>query len=441
MSAEAETIRKILESAERFGPHEEVIELQDGAQEPDQSTAHPLTKFVEVDMQVRPPIWVTPGFIAEGLVAIAGSGGVGKTTALLPLAMVAAGLYATTVELAPREWRHVVYVTEDIDQAMRIVTGITQHGNLGIDPEQVRERFHLVEAVRLDPAYAVQAGAAYREQFTRMVGTVEVLPLVVFDTKSAVFEQENENDNAQASRIVAALKQQFADLPCWVIGHVTKANLGRADDLSMRGGGAFGDDAHQTLFLIQEKEDRYLIKGKVRFEPKWPELQIMSHCANVAATDVFGNPENITLRWGIAQPPIKSRKEVASEAAEAQRKDDARQLREDVRAAVETAWATEQPLNKTMVCGKLGGKKQVVSNVINSLLSESWLFEVIVPKEQRLMHNRSVYLVNFSTTEREQFLATGVPPEAKLVVPKTFRKGPESAVPEFSPESAEEVAK
>ena len=375
-------------------------------------------------MQVKPPKWVIPGFIAEGLVAAAGSGGVGKTTALLPLAMVAAGLHGALTELAPRQWRHVVYVTEDVDQALRIVTGITQHGNLGIDPEQVRERLHIVSAVRLDPAYAVQAGAAYRAQFTRTVGSVAVLPLVVFDTKSAVFEQENENDNAQASRIVAALKQQFADLPCWVVGHVAKANFGRAEATSMRGGGAFGDDAHQTIFLITEGEDRYLIKGKVRFEPKWPELQIVSYCACVVAPDVFGNPETVNLRWGIAQPPTKSRKDAAREAVEAKRKGDAGQLRDNVRAAVDLAWATGLPLNKTQLKAKIGHRAEDVSACIEILLSEAWLYEVGIPTKERIVASKASFLVNFTTQEHESFIESGVVPDAKLVVPQSWKKVP-----------------
>jgi len=416
----------------------ELLEAASEPCKPEPHAPHLLAKFVSIDMQVKPPKWVIPGFIAEGLVAIAGSGGVGKTTALLPLAMVAAGLHGATTELAPREWRHVVYITEDVDQAMRIVTGITQHGNLGINPEQVRERLHIVSAVRLDPVYAVQAGVAYRQQFTRTVGAVDVLPLVVFDTKSAVFEQENENDNAQASRIVAALKQQFSDLPCWVIGHVAKANFGRPDATSMRGGGAFGDDAHQTMFLIQEKEDRYLIEGKVRFEPKWQELQIVSYCASVVAPDVFGNIETVNLRWGIAQPPVQGRKEAKQDSQEQAKKDDAANLRDEVRKVVDAAWAGRLPLNRKGVMGVVKGHRtQDVSSCIENLINEGWLHEVDVPAKERTNNKRSTFLVNFTTAEHEAFTCDGKLPEAKLVIPQSWKKAVIPSIPEPEQEISE----
>ncbi len=58
---------------------------------------HPLARYVDIGGTPTPPRWVIPGFIGHG---------VGKTTALLPLAMTAAGLHGD--DLMPRQWRHVV---------------------------------------------------------------------------------------------------------------------------------------------------------------------------------------------------------------------------------------------------------------------------------------------------------------------------------------------
>ena len=153
--------------------------LLESATEPakPEPNVHPLARYVEIDAKVKPPRWVIPGFIGHGVTSIAGTHGVGKTTALLPLALTAAGLHGT--DLMPRHWRHVVYITEDVEQAFRILAGITGHSNLGINLEALRERFHIVEALRLDPAFVASVGATYREQFTRTVEGVEVLPLVV----------------------------------------------------------------------------------------------------------------------------------------------------------------------------------------------------------------------------------------------------------------------
>lgn len=222
-------------------------------------SVHPLALFINFDDTPKAPRWVIPGFIGHGVVIVAGAHGVGKTTALLPLAMVAAGLHAAGDPLSPREWRHVVYIVEDIEQARRILAGITGSGGPGLDINTVRQRLHMVEARRLEPAFAVTVGKTYRNQFTRWVDGVEVLPLVVVDTKAAVLVMEDENSNSESSEVMAAFKQGFEGLPTWLVGHVAKANMNRADaaGLSLRGGSAFEADANQVLYLVkcQDPED------------------------------------------------------------------------------------------------------------------------------------------------------------------------------------------
>jgi len=408
-----------------------VAALLESATEPPkpEPKVHPLARYVDIDGTAKPPRWVVPGFIGHGVTVIAGAHGVGKTTALLPLAMTAAGLHGD--DLMPRQWRHVVYVTEDVEQARRILAGITLHSNLNISLDLVRERVHIVEAVRLDPAFVATVGTTYREQFTRIVEGVEVLPLVVLDTKSAVLALDNENDNSEASRMMAALKQGFDGLPVWLIGHVAKTNLGRSDiaGLTSRGASAIEGDANQTLFLIQEGESRYLVRGKTRFEAKWPELEIVSNTAQTPALDEFGNVETIVMRWGIAAPAQTTRKEASEQAAEQQRKDDEATLRQDIRDALQVAWVAGNPLNRAGVMAKLARKRQTVSAMIENLLSEQWIFEVAVPTKVRVMNCKSAYLVNLSTEEHEALLSGDGPPAEKLVVPASWQKQAVSHVP------------
>lgn len=393
---------------------------------------HPLAKFIDYDAKPKAVRWVIPGFIGHGVVIIAGAHGVGKTTALLPLAMVAAGLHGARDELAPRHWRHVVYIVEDVEQAWRILAGIVEHGGLGIDAALVRERLHIVEALRLDPAYVAQVGKAYREQFTRIVGSVEILPLAVVDTKAAVLALENENDNSEASAAMAALKQGFAGLPVWLIGHVAKQNMNRSNlsELSLRGGSAFEADANQVLYLVKEDEARYLVRGKTRFEAKWSELQIKSECAQTMAEDEFGNMESVTLRWGIAVPPEQTRKEVKEQAQERQRKDDSAEMRDAVRNVIEEAWRSGFPLNRAGVRAKVGGQGVRVVACIENLLSERWIYEVEVPTKERVNNRRSSFLVNFTTAEHEALLRDGEIPAAKLAIPASWKKPAIPFVPE-----------
>ncbi len=377
-----------------------------------------------------PPRWVIPGFIAHGVVVISGSPGVGKTTAMLPLAMTAAGLHGDDA-LMPCEWRHVVYISEDVEQAKRILAGIAGDGNLNITLESVRERIHIVEAVRLDPAYVATVGKTYREQFTRVVDGVEVLPLVVIDTKSAVLALESENDNSEASAMMAALKQGFEGLPVWLIGHLAKQNLGRNDvlNLSSRGAGAIEGDANQTMFLVREGDNRFLVLGKTRFEPQWPELAITSHTATITAKDEFGKLEAVTLRWGIARPDQKSRKEAAEQAAALAREREEATLRQDILKALESAWQAGDPLNRVGLRGRIRRKAEVVGNAVDNLLTERWLHEVDVPAIERTCASRAKFLVAFTPEEHERIVWSGELPEYKLVIPPRWKKSMTPIIP------------
>lgn len=389
---------------------------------------HPLAKFVDFDGKAKPPRWVIPGFIGHGVTVIAGAPGVGKTTAILPLAMIAAGLLGDEA-LRPKEWRHVVYVTEDVEQVLRILAGIINFSKLDI--EVVRERLHIVEAVRLDPIYVAKVGASYREKFTRIVDGVEVMPLVVLDTKSAVLAVESENDNSQASEMMAVLKQGFDGLPVWLIGHVAKPNLNRSDvaSLTTRGASAIDGDANQTIFLVLEKGQRFFLLGKVRFAPRWFELEIVSYTSQTFAKDEFGRDETVVMIWGIATPSNKSRKEAVREAKESALNLEASELRDAIREAVQVAWQTGNPLNRSGVRAKLSRNAQTVSTTIENLLSERWLYEVDVPAKIRAVNSKRTFLINLTTVEHDIVMSGGALPAAKLVIPSSWQKPTFSLVP------------
>lgn len=278
--------------------------------------AHPMAQFIPIDHSARAPKWIIPGLIESGVITISGARGVGKTTCILPLAMAAAGLHGAGYELGPKKperWRHVVYVVEHVEQAQRIIAGLVLHSGLGIDSKDVAERLHLVEAKRLPPSQLVTVGKLYRERFSRTVQGVEIPPLVVFDTKAAVIAMDNENDNSEASRAIAALKQDFEGLPCWIIGHIAKANFGSQDAKTMsdRGAGAFEADTIQNLYLVEEDKERYMILGKKRFETAIVEGIIKPGNATVDALDEWGDIEPTKLLWGIIEPSDVAREKKA----------------------------------------------------------------------------------------------------------------------------------
>mgnify|MGYP003606371649 FL=1 len=401
---------------------------------PEPKTPHPLALFVDLEEEPRAPRWVIPGFIGHGVTVIAGAHGVGKTTTLLPLAMLAAGLHVAGDPIAPQHWRHVVYIVEEREQAERIVSGLVRHGGLGLDWATVRERLHIVEARRLPHDYVAQVGSLYRERFTREAAGVQVLPLVVIDTMAATLQLDSENDNSEASAAMAALKQGFDGLPVWLVGHLSKSNLGRseAQGMTLRGAGAFEADANQVLYLVKEGETRYLVRGKTRFEARWPELEVTSHYTDVTAQNEYGTWEPVRLRWATLAAPEQSRREAAAEAQEEARKADAAELRQSLRDAVQIAWQTGNPLNREGLKAKVSRKRQDVSDCIENLVSERWLIEVAIPAKERTHPRRSSYLVNLSTEEHEAVLRGEPIPADKLAVPASWRKEAIPSVPEES---------
>lgn len=393
---------------------------------PPEKESHPLARFVDYGMEPRPPRFIIPGLVDYGVVTLAGGHGVGKTSTLLPLAMVAAGLHHPDDPLAPREWRHVIYVCEDVAQAQRILSGIVKHGRLGLDEATVRERLHLVEARRLPPEIVAQVGAVYRSEFTRMARGVEMAPLVVLDTNAAVLDLDDSNANSEISRAMAQLKQSFSGLPVWLVCHVSKAVKNRTDaaELSALGGVAFEADSVQNLYLVKEdKSDlRYLVLGKCRFEKRWPELKIQSHHAQVMAMDEFGQMVELTLRWNTVHPPEKSRREAAQEAQEEARRAEEADMRDEIRQMVQVAWQGGLPLNREAVKSKVRRNRNAVAACIEQLLAERWIHEVVIPPKERNNPKRAAFLVNLSTEEHEAALRTGDLPPDKLMVPNSWRK-------------------
>lgn len=403
-----------------------------------QLAEHPLAQFLPVNCDPKPPRWLLPGFVAEGVAVIAGGHGVGKTTTLLPMALAVAGIHDAGYPLAPKHWRHVVYITEDPAQAQRIVVGLLR--SLGIKPAFAAERLHLVEAKRMAPLAAVRVGELYRHRFSRTEQDVELLPLVVMDTMSATLDVESENDNAQLSSAIAALKQQFAGLPVWLVAHLAKASVNRSDvhNLSARGASAIEADAHQVLYLVREKEDldapRWLVRGKTRFEAKWSELRIHAYTDTIAATDAWGAPEKLILRWSIAKPPEGTRKELAEQQREADLQKVEIETRREILDAVEAAWKEGFPLNRAGVKSKVRRKTATVVDNIENLISESWLLEIPVPASERTISSRANFLVHLDDKEREIVRKGGLPPAEKTAIPASWKK-PNPPVPSQSQEN------
>ncbi len=420
------------------------VDHANGGQIPVQDAEHLLARFIDINEKARPPRWVINRFIADGIVTISGEAGVGKTTALVPLALIAAHLCAHDNPLRTKHWRHVVYISEDPEQVKRIIAGVRDHpsatlnlpdmpaipGSPAIDSAELLERFHLVEARRMPAESIVLVAATYRKQFVRNVDGVELLPLVVFDTKAATIELVDENSNSEASKAIALLKQQFEKLPVWIVGHLPKAFAGKGPLLSMRGAGAFEADANQTLYITIEEKERLIELGKHRFEAAWKYLRVETYTATARYENEFGDAVPVTLRWGLPIPSDTPAFERKAQAADAARQANDQKLRERVLELVRKNHTEGKPLNRTAVCSAAGGRKKDVSTAIEFLLREVWLCEVPIPARIRQHPSRSSFLICLDESQRQQFMATGDLPSELLAIPPYWRKKETAHVPE-----------
>ena len=276
---------------------------------------HPLHKF-RSGYDGSGTEFVIDGVIAEGPVLLAADRGAGKTTAILPMVTRVTHLCAPDDPLRPTIRRNVIYVSEDPKQVERILFSMNQANQLGMvggSSEDrmavVFDRIKVVSAFRLD---AVEIAAA-ADKFATMTVRNEINgviyhapPWVIFDTASASFDLDKENDNSEVSRTVGMLKGSFyqdREIPFLIVAHTAKA-LKHAEvaDMSARGAGAWEADVFQVVYLSSDDAGyRYLEIGapnaKRRFFPDYYTIQLTGHRQEVTVRNRFKQFKIESVIW------------------------------------------------------------------------------------------------------------------------------------------------
>ena len=193
--------------------------------------------------------WMVDGWLYEGAFTFSGAHGVGKTTAIVPMCAAIAGLVRYD-GINVHQWRHIVYIAEDVSQVKRVLYGL--QSQLGADNQLIDERFHIGQAHRKAPASltGIYEAAAELHRTIEIGGaSVTIPPLVVFDTASANIAVASENDNTPVSDAITKIRQQLKEVPFILVCHTAKT-MKRADaiDMSSRGAGAWEADV-QGVFL------------------------------------------------------------------------------------------------------------------------------------------------------------------------------------------------
>lgn len=282
--------------------------------EPTGGSVHPLSLKRSTDSgasKVTVFEYVYDDFMSTGVNVVAGAPGVGKTTLIVPMALATAHLCPTDYALRPSVRRNVIIITESVVQVQRVIYSLYSWGYTGMGTADFDSRVRVIAAQRLDPKIVSQVADEYKEWTVdnkKANGELySALPLVVFDTANAVFDLENENDNAEVGRAMAYIKQSFSAFPIIIVSHTSKTHgMGESDLLSPRGASAWTGDAQGVYTVFKDGEDndapRVLKALKIRFPVAFHELTFDLIQNKETHKDVLGYDKEIWFSHSVARP-------------------------------------------------------------------------------------------------------------------------------------------
>jgi hypothetical protein len=311
--------------------------------------------------QIKPIRYMVKGFWAHSFMVLAGQPGIGKTTAVISLCMVMAGIQAKDCELTATKKRKTIIVTEDSDQVERTLTGYARH--YGINSQSLSDWFVIIDAKRSNVKDLLMLA---HNVINHTIDNVR--PLLVLDTANATMDIDNENDNSEVGAYIAALKQTIyiqLDTPVCIITHTNKTISKSDSDATARGASAFTGDATLTGVLFEdETKTRYMRLVKTRYQPNFREIKFQS---DVFADTVLDEDGDIQEQMVLLVVPAMSSEEDRRQAAN-DRMNDKRQ--QQVQDAADAA------------CNFV----QSIINVKGAVIMRRGSGRPSVPKEMTAMH-------------------------------------------------------
>jgi RecA-family ATPase len=334
--------------------------------------------------------WVVNGVIPEGIGVISGSGGVGKTSSIVPLALAVAGFKSPACDLEIELPRNIIYITEDEGQVIQILHGMRDF--LKWDDEtwaDVKSKFKIFSSKRVDH---ITIELMLNEIMPySVVDPIFSTPLVIFDTASANFDLENESSNSEASLFMSVLKNFYSKTKTsmWVIAHLNKIAKGMDIDsminATARGAGSWGDDAMWTAILGTTEEDnkgdRILKMGKVRAALSFNEIMFKNTVQQIAAINRFGKTVMVDYRYSV---PNRSSFESRFSQEHQKRCD-------ELEAQIIQAVSELEYPSKKDIKEHINADVTLVHKLINHMLQVSVLEECVLP-EGKSRGNKKNYI-------------------------------------------------
>lgn len=344
-------------------------------------------------LSVEAPEFVLDGVLAAGAVVFAGERGLGKTSVLLPMMMAVAGVIDYPFKASIR--RRVFYVTEDIEQARRIIAAMHKHGLIKVDEQELQKMFRLCPAHRISVEEAIwypKTLVGDNQLNECLDGSLyKAPPVVVLDTVNATLQIDNLNDNSEVSQAISRLREAFEPIPLITVGHVPKASRGDAKKASFNGAGAWENDTQQTIYLVQEGGQRYLVMGKKRFVPDYSEFLIESHVAEFRSLDKLKREIVTKAYYGIPAGISELEKTKAQEEAKAASN---RKAWEDLKGRVFAEIALNAGKGVSEIKSVVAGSSQKITNAITSLEEEGLI------RIEQLGRTKKLYPNNQNDSER-----------------------------------------
>jgi hypothetical protein len=356
---------------------------------------------VELAKRLIAPEWVIDGIIPSGVGSLSGFAGVGKTTAIIPLACAAGGLVSHLDNLKVSIRRKVVIFTEQPSQIERLLYGIHKHMLLkegGAKPEwdEISQWIHLINSKResiTELQMSLSEACADYQYNHETLGVIA--PLIILDTAAANLKVEQENDNGEISNNMAMIKElsEKTRAHFWIINHLAKDAKNQSIDqimnMTARGGSAWGSDAQWTALIGKDNPDNIDSDTILKIDKerigtlRGSEIVFKAAFHTEFMLDKLGEPVEV------AYPVVGMKK---SETETRKKENYKKEINQYYEKIVSTVQSLEYPSGND-VHKLVGGKKEDFNARIRELIAHNRLSIMPLPAEKRQGAKKDYLLV------------------------------------------------